>query len=97
MCNFGAMMMIAMKVVMISRYMGIRMSQVERTVRKNSDAGGHKNDGGHGDDEKKRDKKRDQLCKMWGILTNKDCNHFIILWSRLCKYIEIQIEKYNST
>ena len=44
-----------------------------------------------------RDKKRDQLCKIWRILTNKDCNHFIILWSRLFKYTKIQIEKYNST
>lgn len=42
---------------MISRYMGIRMSQVERIVRKNSDADGHSDDGGDGNDEK-RDKKR---------------------------------------
>ena len=82
---------------MKNRYMGIGRSQVERTVRKNSDADGHNNDEGHGDDEKKRDKTRDQLCKMWRILTNKDCNHFITVWSRLCKYTEIQIEKYNST
>ena len=49
-------MVMMMRVVMRSRYMGIRMSQVERTVRKNSDAGGHNNDGGHGDDEKERQK-----------------------------------------
>ena len=67
-CGVEMMKMVVvmmMRVAMISRYMKIRMSQVKRTVRKNSDADGPSNDGGDGNDEK-RETKRGISCAKCG-------------------------------